>query len=282
MANNEEKKMMRNSIVVIVLFVLLPFYCFFQSSTAAAFSVVSFPGQSDSPLIANFTYTPKDIVVNQLVSFYDHSSGPVAFWFWDFGDGATANATVKGEANKTHVYTAVGDYPVGLTVFDGSGGQGNSSFYETLIGVRRINTTLSLNMPDSGSQGGSFSLTAVLKDEYEAPVDGALVSFFVVDGQNESSVGFGLTDSLGRVSISYTPPGSGVFQVRAVFDGTDVYAEASSDVKALRVGYDLVPFAVLASVLVLVMSGVLAYVRLKRRGEEKEESSPEKAEEEEE
>lgn len=261
--------MMKKFAVVMVFLVVLPLSCFVYSQEAVVvFSRFSFPRQFDNALVASFTYSPADVVVNHVVYFYDHSSGNITRWLWDFGDGATANATVREQANKTHVYVAVGDYLVNLTVVDGFG---NFSSFEALIFVRRISTVLSLNLPDSVPQGISFTLEAVLKDEYEYPVDGMLVSFLVVNGQSESSVGFGLTDFLGRASVSYTPPSSGVFQFRAVFNGTDVYAEARSGLKTLQVGYDIVPYAVLGSVLVLIMSAAFAYIRLKRRKEEERE-----------
>ncbi|MEM2102582.1 MAG: PKD domain-containing protein [Candidatus Bathyarchaeia archaeon] len=262
--------------VLMIFLVLLPLYSIFSQRDAL---VAIFPflptNQSEEPLIANFTYSPSDVVVSRLVNFYDHSSGAITLWLWDFGDGVTDNATVREEANKTHVYALSGDYLVRLTVLDS---QGNSSVHETLIDVRKINTTLSLNMPDSGQPGSSFSLTAILRDEYGAPISSFSVAFYLVNEQNDSLIGFSYTDSIGHASINYTPPSSGVYQIKAVFNGTDVYAESISDLKTLQVGSDLVPYAVLASVLVLIMSVSLAYIRLKRRGAEKEEPPSEEEE----
>ncbi len=45
------------------------------------------------------------------VQFTDQSTGPVAFWLWDFGDGATSN-----EQNPSHTYAAAGNYTVKLTI----------------------------------------------------------------------------------------------------------------------------------------------------------------------
>ncbi|MBX5326856.1 MAG: PKD domain-containing protein [Candidatus Bathyarchaeia archaeon] len=262
--------------VVMVLLISLPFYSVFsQREVAVAIFPFLSTNQSEEPLIANFTYSPSDVVVNRLVNFHDYSSGAITLWLWDFGDGVTDNATVREEANKTHMYAVSGDYLVSLTVFDS---QGNSSVHEALIDVRKINTTLSLNMPDSGPPGSSFSLTAILRDEYGAPISSFPVAFYLVNEQSNSLIGSSYTDSIGHASINYTPPSSGVYQIKAVFNGTDVYAESISDLKTLQVGSDLVPYAVLASVLVLIMSISLAYIRLKRRGTEKEETLPEEEE----
>ncbi|MGQ9565066.1 MAG: PKD domain-containing protein [Candidatus Bathyarchaeales archaeon] len=259
--------------VVMVFFVLLPFdSIFFQRDFAVAIFPFFSTNQSEEPLIANFTYSPSDVAVNWPVNFYDHSSGAIILWLWDFGDGVTDNATVHEEANKTHMYTLSGDYRVSLTVFNS---QGNSSVHETLIYVRKINTTLSLSTPDSGPPGNSFLLTAILKDEYDAPISSFPVAFYLVNEQNDSFIGLSYTDSLGRASINYTPPSSGIYQIKAVFNGTDAYAESISDLRTLEVGSNLIPYAVLASVLVLIMSVSLAYIKLKRRGLEKEESPAE-------
>jgi PKD repeat protein len=47
------------------------------------------------------------------VQFTDQSTGDVAEWLWDFGDGATST-----EQNPIHTYTSAGVYTVSLTVTD--------------------------------------------------------------------------------------------------------------------------------------------------------------------
>ena len=51
------------------------------------------------------------------VTFTDRSSGPVASWAWDFGDGSSSSL-----ASPSHNYPANGTYTVRLTVGDGLGG----------------------------------------------------------------------------------------------------------------------------------------------------------------
>ena len=68
------------------------------------------------PPVANFTYTPVNPIVGQLVQFNDSSydmDGGIYIWQWDFGDGTTSN-----EKNPTHSYSKDGIYNVTLTVWD--------------------------------------------------------------------------------------------------------------------------------------------------------------------
>ena len=60
----------------------------------------------------NVTHGPPPLTVN----FTDHSTGDITSWAWNFGDTGTSNLP-----SPTHVYAAVGIYPVTLTV-TGPGG----------------------------------------------------------------------------------------------------------------------------------------------------------------
>lgn len=70
-----------------------------------------------TPLIAEFTADvvagAKDLTVN----FTDLSSGDIAVWAWNFGDGTTSD-----EQNPTHVYTEAGVFTVTLQVFNNVAG----------------------------------------------------------------------------------------------------------------------------------------------------------------
>jgi hypothetical protein len=252
--------------VLVTLFFFSPFYV--GKSVRDAFLLPPSAESSNGLPMANFTYSQKDVTVNMLVQFFDNSSGTIAYWYWEFGDGITMNITMSQEANRSHAYAVTGVYTVSLTVGDG---QGNLSIVETLISVRKIITTLALSMPASTAQGSEVLLTAILKDELGSSLQAQQILFYSIEGQKESLVGSGSTDPLGRANIKYTPQVSGLVEFRAVFIGTDVYAGTSSGVEALEVGFDILPYAVLFSVGILIMSVVLAYIRGKRRKEEKEE-----------
>ncbi|MCD4811280.1 PKD domain-containing protein [bacterium] len=70
---------------------------------------------------ANFTYSPKNPVVNQVIIFNATASydpdGFITNYKWDFGDG---NITSTTEKIITHSYPLKGDYVVNLTITDNS------------------------------------------------------------------------------------------------------------------------------------------------------------------
>ncbi|MBC2698794.1 MAG: PKD domain-containing protein [ANME-2 cluster archaeon] len=70
---------------------------------------------------ANFTYSPKNPVINQVIIFNATASydpdGFITNYKWDFGDG---NITSTTEKIITHSYTLESDYDVNLTITDNS------------------------------------------------------------------------------------------------------------------------------------------------------------------
>ena len=62
--------------------------------------------------VANFSASPTTGTAPLTVAFTDSSTGTVAGWSWNFGDGSP-NST---ERNPTHTYAAAGTFPVSLTV----------------------------------------------------------------------------------------------------------------------------------------------------------------------
>ena len=84
------------------------------------------------PPTVDFSYTPGEVFVNDVVSFNEASNdqdGQVVAWLWQFGDGS--NST---EANLTHAYSSAGTYTVSLTVYDNLGAE-NSTSKEIVVKV---------------------------------------------------------------------------------------------------------------------------------------------------
>lgn len=84
------------------------------------------PTPTSQPPIASFIYTPKNPVVNQVITFnaslsYD-PDGKIVKYLWDFGDGSKAEGKVI-----THSYNEPGDYIVTLTVSDSEGAESSAS-----------------------------------------------------------------------------------------------------------------------------------------------------------
>ena len=77
------------------------------------------------PPIANFTYSPTNITVNDIVKFTDLSidnNGTIISWYWDFGDNHTSI-----ESNPTHSFKEVGNYTIILKVTDNNNISNKSS-----------------------------------------------------------------------------------------------------------------------------------------------------------
>jgi parallel beta-helix repeat protein len=82
------------------------------------------------PPVASFTYSSGDIFVNETVNFdasdsYDAvGKHAIAYYFWNFGDGAVENTT---DPVANHTYLTPGNYSVTLKVVDVAGNEGYAS-----------------------------------------------------------------------------------------------------------------------------------------------------------
>jgi len=104
-------------------------------------------GEDEQYILADFTYSPSNPEVNEMVNFYDASNGNIVSWEWNFGDGATSN-----EQNPSHSYSQEGTYCVSLTVTDNNG---NSSGIMRFIVVSENNGNQGSGQQGSG--GGQNS-----------------------------------------------------------------------------------------------------------------------------
>jgi len=82
-------------------------------------------------LVARFSYYPPNPQPGQSIHFIDRSSGNIATWLWNFGDGTTGTGK-----NPTHTYESEGNYEVILEIRDASG----NSFDRTsqIVHVRAV------------------------------------------------------------------------------------------------------------------------------------------------
>lgn len=69
-----------------------------------------------TPPSASFTFSPTTGTVNQDVLFSDTSTGAIASWSWNFGDGSTST-----QQNALKRYAAAGTYHVSLSVSNAAG-----------------------------------------------------------------------------------------------------------------------------------------------------------------
>lgn len=86
----------------------------------------------DTKPVAAFKVNEDDIEEGNSAIFTDLSfdeDGSIASWNWDFGDGESST-----EQSPVHLYSAIGEYEVFLTVTD-DGGQSNANDFSKLISV---------------------------------------------------------------------------------------------------------------------------------------------------
>lgn len=70
------------------------------------------------------------IYENEVVSFFDNSTGLPTSWLWDFGDG-----NISTQKNPTHVYGKMGGYTINLTVKNDVGSDTISKYGCVLVGI---------------------------------------------------------------------------------------------------------------------------------------------------
>lgn len=106
----------------------------------ATYTNVGPPAPTPEPPVALFDYSPKPVIVGQLVTFNGSASydpdGTVAGWGWDFGDGGTGSGSIV-----THTYSSTGNYVVNLTVTDG---ERSDEFHDEAVHGLRVSTSESL------------------------------------------------------------------------------------------------------------------------------------------
>lgn len=87
------------------------------------------------PPVAVFDYSPKPVIVGQLITFDGSASydpdGSVMNWAWNFGEPPLASGPIV-----THTYTSDGNYTVTLTVTDNDGLTGLTSKEVTVYASR--------------------------------------------------------------------------------------------------------------------------------------------------
>jgi hypothetical protein len=209
----------------------------------------------------------KDGLTTITAKLLDGNGNPVANQPISFFIGTTsldsANTDTSGNAVKS--YTAnidAGTYVVNAS-YSGSADFGSSSGTINLI-VNPFTTTLTIEVPPA-TQGKPVTLKATLKDENDNPVQGVSVQFQIYDGTSWSDIGSANTDSNGIASISYTPSNTGTFQVRALFEGTTNYSQATSTTGSLNVGADYTPYYILIAIVIIVVCGAVGYTVYRRR-----------------
>ncbi|HIH74747.1 MAG TPA: PKD domain-containing protein, partial [Methanosarcina sp.] len=141
-----------------------------SSVTRLGYITVTSPSSTVKP-VADF-YSPEadkvrdgindqGIFENDVVSFYDNSTGSPTSWFWDFGDGNTST-----QKNPTHAYGKIGGYTVNLTVKNANGSDTISKYGYVLMGIKDEPATTAYFSADVTS--GKAPLTVTFVDDLDA------------------------------------------------------------------------------------------------------------------
>ncbi|MEA2053679.1 MAG: Ig-like domain-containing protein [Candidatus Thermoplasmatota archaeon] len=101
---------------------------------------------SNTPPIADFTYSPSSPTTQNIIHFTDLSSdedGSIVSWYWEFGDGTTSSLQ-----NPQHQYEDDRTYCVNLTVWDNDFATNTTSKQITIL---KSQYTLTTSVNPSGS-----------------------------------------------------------------------------------------------------------------------------------
>jgi PKD repeat protein len=82
---------------------------------------------SVKPPVAAFNLEQNQVRTSQLTQFYDHSTGEVTSWSWDFGDNYTSQ-----EQNPSHSYARPGNYTITL-IASNKGGSNSMNLPVTVL-----------------------------------------------------------------------------------------------------------------------------------------------------
>lgn len=134
-------------------------------------------------IIAGFTASPTSGSRPLQVQFTDESTGDIAGWEWDFGDGVTGT-----EQSPSHTYDAVGEYTVSLEVTGPAGSDTETK--DNYVDVVEAEFTLKIGLV--GSLSGPYAASI-------APVVELIQQYF--DYINEVEGGYDTVD--GKVKIDY-------------------------------------------------------------------------------
>ena len=167
------------------------------------------------PPVADFSYSPLEPTTQDVVQFIDQSSDPdgkIVSWWWDFGDGSTAEVQ-----SPSHRYARSGRYTVTLTVTDDRGKTDETS---QELRVRNVGPKAAFSISREVAPTG----TMIKFDASESfDPDGEIVEF-------GWDFGDGTTGSGKIVEHAYADDGTYTVKLR-VTDDEGVTASASGTVR---------------------------------------------------
>lgn len=176
------------------------------------------------------------------------------------GNGTTG---IDGMARAIFSLAISGDYSIKAEYKGSENHLGSNS--TKLITVNPLTTSLTIHGVKNVTQNEELTMFATLQDESENPIHNATVEFYYYNGSTWKLLGASETNQSGEASFNYIPQSAGTFMLKAVFNGTEIYAASNSSdysfTVASEIGY--APYVILAAAIAIVIC--LVYVALKRR-----------------
>lgn len=162
-----------------------------------------------SPEAENVLNQPSDhgIYEDEVVTFFDNSTGSPTSWEWDFGDGNTSN-----RQNPTHVYGKMGGYTVNLTVKNAASIGTMSKYGYVLVGIGDEPASPAYFSSDVNS--GSAPLTVTFLDDKDAefpnyPIwrqwefgDGVVKSYMVDNNESATPYAMHVYEKPGKYTVT--------------------------------------------------------------------------------
>ncbi|MCW3988216.1 MAG: PKD domain-containing protein [Candidatus Bathyarchaeota archaeon] len=194
------------------------------------------------------------------------SGEQIEFYVYDNDLVLSRNGTtdIDGMARAIFSLSISGDYSIEVK-YKGSKDHLESNSTK-LITVNPLTTALTVQTPKNVTQNEESMMFATLLDENESPVHNATVEFHSYNGNIWKLLGSSKTNQSGVASFSYISQFVGTFMLKAVFNGTEMYAASNSSEYSFTVvasEIDYVPYIILAAAIAIVVC--LMYVALKRR-----------------
>ncbi|MCK4477709.1 PKD domain-containing protein [Candidatus Bathyarchaeota archaeon] len=212
------------------------------------------------------------IITATLLDYYASqplSGEQIEFYIYNDDLVSSGNDTtgIDGMARAIFSLAISGDYSIKAEYKGSESHLGSNS--TKLITVNPLTTSLTIHGVKNVTKNEESMMFATLLDENESPVHNATVEFYSYNGNIWKLLGSSKTNQSGLASFNYIPQSAGAFMLKAVFNGTEMYAASNSSEYSFIVSQfiaseiDYVPYIILAAAIAIVVC--LMYVALKRR-----------------
>lgn len=130
----------------------------------------------------------------------------------------TAKTDQNGNAIIPFTPTAKGNYLIKAKFIQNENYLASSD--STIASVALLSTSMTINVPDGGKVGDIVSITAMLTDANQQPINQADVQFQILENGAWTPLNTAVTDSLGVASIQNKLDKTGTLTIRAMYAGT--------------------------------------------------------------